>query len=278
MRFGFHVTIKGGLFQAALRAHKLGCDCLQLFSRNPRSWQTKDLDEKDVEKFKKALIDYGIKPCIVHLPYLPNLASSKKDLLTKSVFAFNQDIDRAKKIGARFLVVHMGSRGKQSEKEAIKVMAESINRVLPGIEQKLMLLLENTSGAGSQLGYCFEHFSEIFNRLKNPDAVGICLDTAHAFAAGHKLHKKRGLKKTLDQISRYVGMEKIKLLHLNDSAVHLGSHKDRHWHIGKGYMGKRAFKRIINHPLLAELPAIMETPRKSDEDDLMNMRIIRSLV
>jgi len=277
VRFGFHVSISGGLSRVPERAERLGCECVQIFSRNPRSWLARDLDEVEVGILKGKLEDFQIHPCVIHLPYLPNLSSSQKILLDKSSRMLEEDLERAKKIGAQFLVVHMGSRGRQSVKKALWLMSKNINNVVPLIGKKIMLLLENTSGGGRHIGHRFEHFNSLFEKIDNESKLGVCLDTAHAFQSGYNLSTEEGLGKTLRLFERYIGFKKLHLLHLNDSRTPLGSRIDRHWHIGRGYIGKKGFKKIINHPILSHLDAIMETPKKSDRDDLRNMKVVRSL-
>ncbi len=277
MRFGFHVSISGGLSRVPERAKRLGCECVQIFSRNPRSWLTKDLDEIELRIFKRRLKDLEIHPCVIHLPYLPNLSSAQEILLDKSLRVLEEDLKRANRIGAQFLVAHMGSRGQQSIKKALLLMSKNINSVLHLTGRKIMLLLENTSGGGRHIGHKFEHFNFLFEKIDIKSNLGVCLDTAHAFQSGYDLRTEEGLDRTLQVFKKYIGFKKLHLLHLNDSRTPLGSRIDRHWHIGKGYIGERGIRRIINHPLLSHLDAIMETPKKSDKDDLKNMRMVRSL-
>jgi deoxyribonuclease-4 len=278
MKFGFHVSIQGGLSRAVARAKALECECLQIFSRSPRSWNIKQLAAEEVISFKQELSQAAIAPCVIHTPYLLNLCAEEKEILHKSRRALVQDLKRAELIGADYVVVHMGTRKTNSEAQALDLMTQSINYVWESAGPSgIKLLLENTSGGGGKLGYSFKHFRRILELAGEKNKLGFCLDTAHLFQAGYDIKTRQGLKKTLKEFEEEVGLERLFLLHLNDSLTPLGSGYDRHWHIGRGFIGKRGFKHILHHPLLKNLPVIMETPKKSDDDDLMNMRVVRRL-
>lgn len=278
MRFGFHISIAGGFSKVVERAKIRHCETIQLFSRNPRGWNSAGLDESDVAVFKKKLRETTISPLVVHLPYLPNLATSGSRFYDRSLCVLAEDLRRAETLSASYLVMHMGSRLDSSEQEAINTLAESINRVLGHVENRVVLLLENTAGQGSQIGWRFSEIGWVMRRIKDQSRVGLCLDTAHAFGAGYDLSRRTGLDATLKELHRFVGLERLFLIHLNDTKVVLGSHKDRHWHIGKGRIGLEGFRTIVNDPRLSHLPGIMETPRKKDQEDIENMKTIRSLV
>jgi deoxyribonuclease-4 len=165
-----------------------------------------------------------------------------------------------------------------SEDEAIEAVAQGLNQALGRVKNPVILLLENTAGQGTEIGYEFGQIKKIIERVEERDRIGICLDTAHAFGAGYDLSKKEGIERTLESFDQSIGLKRLHLLHLNDSKTPLGSRKDRHWHIGEGYIGQEGFRYLINHPLLKHLPGIMETPRKDTVEDLKNMEVIRSLV
>ena len=309
MRFGFHISIAGGKDKIVKRAKELSCETVQFFSRNPHRWGCSDLKKEEIENFKKGLKNAGISPIFIHLPYLVNLASCNKIVYEKSLEVLIQDLRKAFILGASFLVLHIGSRGELFEEEAFEKIAKGINKVFKLVNQlrttesrvhKGMdgctgkvrgvpprnyapervvqgLLLENTSGQGKQIGYNFFQIREIIKRVEYQNRIGVCFDTAHAFEAGYDLSTEKGLGATLKELEKYIGLEKLYLIHLNDSKTPLGSKVDRHWHIGQGYIGLEGFRNIINHPQLIHLPAIMETPRKNKEDDLRNMMIARRL-
>ncbi len=278
MRFGFHISIAGGFGRVTDRAEKKGCETLQLFSRNPRGWHCPPLNDIDVAKFREDIKQAGISPVFVHLPYLPNLASPKDDLLSTSISSLEEELHRAEILGADFVIAHMGKRIDSPLQDAIERMAFSINTALGNVKNDTILLLENTAGQGSEIGDKFSVIGYVIDRIVEKSRLGVCLDTAHAFEAGYDISKKDGIDHILKEIQNIIGLERLYLLHLNDSKTPLGSHIDRHWHIGEGYIGLSGFETIINHPLLCHLPSIMETPRKADEDDTGNMEVIRRLV
>jgi deoxyribonuclease-4 len=165
-----------------------------------------------------------------------------------------------------------------SEDEAIEAVAWAINQVFSRMRNSVTLLLENTAGQGTEVGYEFSQIKKIIERVEERDRIGICFDVAHAFEAGYDLSNSDGIERTLESFDRMIGLKRLNLLHLNDSKTPLGSRKDRHWHIGEGYIGVEGFRHLINHPLLKHLPGIMETPRKDTVEDLKNMKVIRELV
>lgn len=314
MRFGFHVSIQGGLHRAPERAHELGCDCLQIFSGSPRSWDTKPLAAEEIRLFREGMSRYGLRPCVIHAPYLLNLSAEDGKLLKRSREALLAELRRGELIGADYVVVHMGSRKSNTECAALDLMARSVQWVLerfgstggqtgarsagsepaaarPGSDAAgpggadsvaaagpgVTLLLENTSGGGGKLGYCFRHLAAVLEKAEAAGRVGICLDTAHLFQAGYKIHTRRGLRQAIREFTACISPEKLFLLHLNDSLTALGSGHDRHWHIGRGCIGRRGFKRILHKPVFSRLPAIMETPKKTPEDDGFNLRTARML-
>jgi deoxyribonuclease-4 len=277
MRFGFHISIAGGFFRVIERALKKNCQTMQFFSRNPRGWTYKALDADDVRRFTNRLHETSIAPVFVHMPYLPNLASPDQELYQRSIISLCEDLRRAQLLHARYLIVHVGHRGDSSVEASIERISTAINRAFIQVPNDIRLLLENTAGQGTELGHTFSQLQKIITGVTDRTRVGVCLDTAHAFAAGYDLSTQRGLEKTLVEFECCIGLEHLHLLHLNDSKMPLGSRADRHWHIGEGCIGRNGFRHIVNHPALRTIPGIMETPRKTDSEDLNNMRIIRSL-
>lgn len=260
------------------RAIHLGCETIQIFSGNPRGWENKPLSLAEATKFKEEVKKEKINPVFVHMPYLPNIASPRENLYLKSIKSLQEDLVRTEKLGAAYLVLHLGSRTTSSEAKARGRITQAINHALAQVKNGVIILLENTAGQGTAIGYSFSQIKELLNGIDNKNRVGVCLDTAHAFEAGYDLSEKEGLEKAIEEFDRLIGLEKLSFLHLNDSKTPLSSRIDRHWHIGDGYIGREGFRRIINHSELSHLPAILETPRKSDEDDLKNMSVVRNLV
>lgn len=278
MRFGFHISIAGGLSKVLERASLRKCETIQLFSRNPRGWSFERLSEDEVESFRKGIQSCGLFPIFLHLPYLPNIASRDSKFYKPSVESIITDLERAELLGAQYLIIHIGHRMRSSEEEAIEAVIYGIEEVFQRVRNSVILLLENTAGQGTEIGYRFEQIKRIIDGIEEKERIGICLDTAHAFEAGYDLSNEDSIERTLESFEGLIGLNRLHLLHLNDSKTPLGSRKDRHWHIGEGYIGLEGFRRVVNHPLLGHLPGIMETPRSDTIEDLKNMEVIRNLV
>jgi deoxyribonuclease-4 len=277
MRFGFHISIAGGLSRVVERAHIRGCDTIQLFSRNPRGWKYDPLDQKDAAEFRSSIQSSNLFPIFLHLPYLPNIASQESKFYKRSIDSIATDLKRAEQLGAQYLIIHIGHRLESSQDEAVEAVAQGINQAFERVKNPVILLMENTAGQGTEIGYDFDQIQKIIERVHDSQRMGICLDTAHSFEAGYDLSNKEGIERTLASFDKTIGLERLHLLHLNDSKTPLGSRKDRHWHIGEGYIGPDGFRNLINHPSLKHLPGIMETPRKDTVEDLKNMKVVRSL-
>jgi deoxyribonuclease-4 len=277
LRFGFHISIAGGFSKVVERAEVRGCETIQFFSRNPRGWKYGPLNNEEVREFRMAIKSSDLFPIFLHLPYLPNVAARNSKYYRRSVHSIVDDLKRAEKLGAQYLIIHIGHRMKSSEDAAIEAVSQGINQAFERVKNSVTLLLENTAGQGTEIGYNFEQLRRIIDGVQEQHQVGICLDTAHAFEAGYDLSKKEGIEKALESFDQMVGLKRLHLLHLNDSKTPLGSRKDRHWHIGEGSIGLEGFRYLINHPSIRNLPGIMETPRKDTVEDLKNMRVIRGL-
>jgi len=278
MLLGVHVSIEGKFYEALERAYELGCNTMQIFSRNPQRWRDYFLKPKDIEEFNRRQDEFKIKPWFIHIPYLINLASPNPRLYEASIEAYIEDILEAHTLKADYIVTHMGSHKETSEAAGIGRLIAALNRILEKTRNvKVGILLENTAGSGSWLGYKFSHQREIIQGLKNKERVGLCLDTAHAYLAGYDIVTQEGLEAILDEIDKMVGLNLIKLIHLNDARDKLGSHRDRHEHIGKGKIGQEGMERIINHPKLRDIPFILETPKDSENADKINLGVVRSL-
>jgi len=278
MRFGFHISIAGGFSKVLERATVRGCETIQFFSRNPRGWKYSPLNKKEVEVFRSSTQSSSLFPVFLHMPYLPNIASLKSKFYKRSIHSIATDLQRAEQLGAHYLIIHIGHRMESSEDEAIETVSRGIDQAFERVKNDIILLLENTAGQGTEIGYHFDQIKKIIEGVHDHSRMGVCLDTAHSFEAGYDLSNKNGIEKTLETFDQTIGLNRLHLLHLNDSKTPLGSRKDRHWHIGEGYIGLEGFRCLINHPLLRRLPGIMETPRKDTVEDLKNMEVIRSLV
>jgi deoxyribonuclease-4 len=278
MLLGVHVSAEGKVYEATERAHKLGCNTMQIFSRNPQQWRKDFLAPAEAQEFVQRRRDFRIAPLFIHISYLINLASPNKRLYEGSIEAYIEDILEAQMLEADYIVTHMGSHKETSEGAGIERLTEALNRILDKTgNTKVGILLENTAGSGSWLGYKFEHQKKIISGIKNKERVALCLDSAHAYAAGYDVSKKTGLEKMLDEIESMVGLKLIKLVHLNDTLAKLGSHRDVHFHIGKGNIGLSGMKLIVNHPRLRDCAFILETPKDTPTADRKNLEAVRKL-
>ena len=280
MRFGFHVSISGGLLKALDQGRRTGCECLQIFSRNPRGWKTKPLLPETAAEFVQARSESGFYPLAVHLPYLPNLASPDENLWEKSIISLKEEIARAELIKAEFVVAHPGHGGPDRPlEEALERVAQA---VVLGIEghgpDGPTLLLETTSGQRGEIGADFGELARIISLVEaaRPDyRPAVCLDTAHVWGAGYDLAGAGGLDRTLDLFDQALGLERLALIHLNDSLVGLGDRRDRHAPVGRGKIGARAMARLVRRPEFDHLAGIMETPKESEADDIANMSRVK---
>lgn len=278
LKLGCQVSIAGEIYDAVERAMHLGCNTMQIFARNPRQWRKSSLTEEDVKIFKEKVKAAGIKPVVVHIPYTLNLAATKESFHKITIREFTQDFLEADKLGVEYLVTHMGSYKGSTEERGLLKIVKALKKILAVTKDvKTMLLLENTSGSGSWLGYKFSHHKFIFDKLNWPQNLGLCLDTAHCFAAGYSIDSQAGIDSLVAEIDEQVGIERLKVIHLNDTQERLGSLKDRHCDIGKGLIGRKGFRLILNHPAFRDLPLILETPKDSEEDDLRNIAAVKEL-
>jgi deoxyribonuclease-4 len=278
MLLGLQVSIEGKIYEALERAKQLGCNTMQIFSRNPQRWRENFLERKDTEEFNNRQDKFKIKPLFIHISYLINLASPNPKLYEVSIEAYIEDILEAHTLRADYIVTHMGSHKDTSEEAGLKRFTSALNIILERTKNtNVGILLENTAGSGSWLGYKFSHQRTIIQGLNHRERIGLCLDTAHAYLAGYDIAGEDGLKELLGEIDKLVGINLIKVIHLNDAKDKLGSKRDRHEHIGKGKIGLEGIERIINHPKLKDIPFILETPKKNDEDDRMNLNTVRKL-
>lgn len=278
MILGVHISGAGKIYQTLDRAAGLKCQTMQIFARNPQQWRAGSLNPKDIEEFKLRRKEFHIDPVFVHISYLINLASPNPGLYQGSIRAYIEDMQEADKLKVDYIVTHMGSHKETSEEAGIKRLIAALNKILSETKgSKVGILLENTSGSGSWLGYKFAHQKKILAGIKEKSRVGLCLDTAHAYLAGYNLATKHGLDKMLAEIDAQVGLKLIKLIHLNDAYGELASHHDRHDHIGKGSIGLEGMKRIINHPKLKNIPMVLETPKDDEASDALNLALVRKL-
>jgi deoxyribonuclease-4 len=277
VKAGFHVSIAGTIDCAVDRARELTCDTFQVFTRNPRGWKFKKLDPAEVEMFRQKNRTDSILPVVSHMPYLPNLSSPKKMIYNRSVKSLSAELDRCAQLGIQYVVTHLGSHMGKGPDLGLERLTGAINQALSENENEVVLLLENTAGQKNSMGSTFDDIKRIMKGVDFKKRVGICFDTAHAYAAGYDLHSPRGVEETLQRFDSALGLGLLKVIHLNDSKFGLGSGRDRHEHIGMGYIGEAGFKTLLRHEAVKGLPFIMETPIDERRDENGNMRKVREL-
>jgi deoxyribonuclease-4 len=275
---GAHMSIAGGLYRALERGQQVRCRTIQIFLKNSNQWSAKPLTEQDRELFREHQHRSEIAPIVAHDSYLINLASPDDVLYQKSLNAFIEEIRRADFLGVPYLVLHPGAHVGSGIDAGISRVAAALNQALDALESPVMILLENTAGQGSNLGHRFEELAAIMNQIKDRDRIGICLDTAHAFAAGYDIRTKESYESTMRELDRLIGIKKVRVFHLNDSKKELSSRVDRHTHIGEGCIGLEAFRLLINDSRFLKIPKILETPKGTGtQEDEKNLATLRSL-
>jgi len=280
--FGAHMSVAGGLHHAVEAAVAHQCGTLQIFSKNANQWAAKPLQQDDIQVFRQAVKTAKLKFVTAHDSYLINLAAVDDTLYHKSLAAFTIELERAEALGLDYVVTHPGAHvGSGVEAGITRIVAaiDEVHKRCAGF--KVKVLLENTAGQGSTLGVKFEELAAIRERVKEPERLGVCLDTCHLFAAGYEIHTKPGHAATFDEFDDLVGIKSLRLFHMNDSAKALGSRVDRHAGLGLGHIGLDAFRRIVNDKRFAKLPMILETPKEDDAGkpmDPINLGILRKLL
>ena len=277
MLFGAHVSIAGGVFNAPSNAAELGCEVIQIFTRSPQGGPAPKLTKEILAKFKQEKEKYNIARVYVHAPYYLNLASSKKTIRSSTARVVREDLERASLLGAAGLMFHIGSARDVSQSKAEAFVIEGLNKILDGYTGSTQLLIENSAGAGMIMGDTFEEVASFINNTDRGKEIGVCLDTQHSFASGYDLRSRITINKTLKQFDQIIGLNKLVLIHANDSMTELGSHKDRHEHIGQGKIGLEGFKVLVNHPKLQKIDMILETPHKDGgvTDDLKLLKKLK---
>lgn len=275
MKFGAHISTSSPFSDAILRAEEIGCECMQIFANPPQRWNPVAIPEKEIDKFNDLNKKAGINPIIIHSIYLINLASDNPFFYEASIKSLIDDMKKASSLGSLGVNFHVGSTKGKKLSEVIDKIALGIKTIL-AVTEKSYLILENSAGAGDIIGDKFEELAEIMAKVNLP-RLKVTLDTAHAFGSGYNLATEEGLEETLKEFDKLIGFEHLVCMHLNDSAAKLGSNHDRHADIGKGYIGKDAFARIVNHPKLKDLPGIIETPNMKTSEELSDIEILKSL-
>jgi deoxyribonuclease IV len=280
MKFGAHMSTSGGHWKALQRGASIGCEIIQIFVKNNMQWLGKQPAIVDVEKFRADREIGKFSVVFGHTGYLINLGAAPGPNRDKSLESLILEIEIATSLGLPFLVMHPGAHLGLGEAKGMQQTVAGLNRVFKATpKSKVRIALENTAGQGSCFGNRIEHLAAIYDAIDDPKRLGVCLDTAHLFAAGYDIRSPKIWSETLKQIDKLIGWKQVVAFHLNDSKTDLGSRVDRHEHIGKGKIGKQGFHHIVNDPRVRELPGCLETPKSDDlHEDVENLAFLRSLL
>ena len=283
------MSIAGGLPRAVDRAQASRCEALQIFTKSAGQWRARELPAGEVARFRRRVEESGIHPVVAHNSYLINVASAAPALRAQSIASLGDELDRAEMLGLDALIMHPGSYTTGTEKDGLRAIGQALAGLLearPG--HRIMILLEHTAGQGTNLGHRFEHLAAILDHAGASPRIGVCLDTCHLLTAGYDLCTDAGYRNTFRDFDRIVGLDRLRVFHLNDSKKPCGSRIDRHEHIGKGCLGLEPFRKLLNDPRFADLPMLLETPkletpesrRRRDVDpwDARNLRTLRRLI
>lgn len=275
MLLGAHMSIAGGYHLAAEKGGALGCTAIQLFTKNERQWKAKPITDAEAALFKSTVSRQGIEVAFAHDTYLHNLATPNPELWRKSVDAFTEELGRCERLGLDYLVSHPGSPGTSGADAGIGRMRDALSEILDrtrGIRARI--LLETTAGQGATLGSRFDEMARI---IQGFDRVGVCFDTCHVFASGYDIRTRAGYDSVMADFDRHIGLDRLRAFHLNDSKKDLGCRVDRHEHIGRGFIGRDAFRFLLTDSRFAALPKVLETPKENDMDPV-NLSVLRGLV
>jgi len=293
MRLGAHVSSSGGISNAIDRGVALGCESLQVFTHNPRTWAPINHKDEEIAAFRAKAADAGMGPIVSHGLYLINLGAPDKEVptgppgkpatKTRNIYRASQESLRqhiaiGERLGLSGIVLHVGSSKGSTFDEAVGRIGAAIGEALDEAPGDCDVFLENTAGAGDTIGRTFEQLKAVYDAVGQPTRLGFCLDTQHLFASGFPIHEAGGIDRVLDDFDRIVGLEQLRCFHLNDSLTAFGSNRDRHANIGEGEIGEDGFRRILGHPAIQGLPMILEVPgAEGNGPDVENMQRVRRL-
>lgn len=281
MIFGAHESIAGGVFNALERGKIATCDTIQMFNKSNSQWRAKVISEKELEKYFEAIETTGVTVSTSHTSYLINIASPNHELNDKSYLALKEEMERCEMLKIPNLVLHPGSHVGSGEEVGMDRISENLAKLFDELnsDNSVTLLLETTAGQGTNLGYSFEQIGYMIDKAGSHEHLGVCLDTCHIFAAGYAISEAKDYKKTMIKFDDLIGLDRLKIIHMNDSKKEFDSRRDRHEHIGKGFIGLEAFRNIVNDKRLEKVPLILETHKGDDlSEDVENLKVLRGLV
>lgn len=273
-KVGAHVSVAGGAEKAIERQKEVGGNCGQIFAGSPRTWSVKEYSEEDAESFIQGCKESGQGPYTIHSTYLVNLATPKDDLLEKSKDCIQKELYAAEQLGVEYVVFHPGAHTGSGREAGIETIVSAVDDLV--IPDSVTLLFENTAGKGTTLGKSFGELREMVEGTSQ-DNVGVCIDTCHAHAAGYDISSEEGFSDMVQEIREDLGLENVKVLHLNDSKDERGSEKDNHEHIGEGNIGDRGFRNLVNAEVFESLPMVLETPNSDEKGYKENIDRIKEL-
>lgn len=271
---GVHTSIKNDILNSIDEAKELNCDTFQIFLHSPQVWQIPEFDDETIEKFKSKREESQLNPLYVHASYLINLISSNPKTVNSSRYLLKREVQAADMLGADYYVIHLKDNRDMDRDEIFRKTVEGFSKI--GQLRQCKILIENT--AKSKITSSIADLVETFERIENQNVAGICIDTCHLFAAGYEISKHEGIERFCEEMDKLNAFRLVKLIHLNDSKSTAGSGTDRHEHIGKGYIGIEGFRRFLSIKELSRVPLILETPKKSLEDDIRNLSIVRQIL
>lgn len=280
VRLGSHMSISGGVQRALERGASIGCDSIQIFLKNNMQWGGKPIPAADAAAFKQQQAATKIAPVFAHSSYLINLGATNPAFLRQSIDALVDEIERAALLEVPFIVMHPGSHMGRGESAGLRAVAASLNEVFRQTpRRRVRIALETTAGQGTNLGHRFEHLAELYDRVKKPERLAVCIDTCHVFAAGYDLREPTGYRRMARALDRLVGVKQVVAFHVNDSKTPLGSRVDRHAHIGQGHIGLAGFRNVLRDRRWRGLPMVLETPKSEDlHEDVANLKTLRRLL
>jgi deoxyribonuclease-4 len=276
MKLGVHVGMSGGYAEALAYAERVGCTSLQIFTSSPQSYRRTPIDETALATFAAKRAAAELDPCVIHTSYLINLASDDNKKRHGSLGLLEHDLRYAAAAGITYVNTHLGSYGMRPREEGFPLVVQGLERVLENIAPGVILVLENSAGAGQLVGGTIEELGAFLRAVDHPQ-LGVCVDTAHSWAAGYEINSPEGVKRFIDLIEKHIGFERLHMFHFNDTQIPLNGHKDRHWHIGEGNIGLAGFRALLSHAVVREKVAILETPGE-EPDDVRNIVAIRALL
>ena len=270
------MSISGSIDQSVDRAKDLGCTTFQIFTGNPRGWDLNTLNDKITKLFIEKIKKNNYNKIVTHMPYLPNLATSNDIIFNKSVKTLKNELIKCDKLAIPYLVTHLGSHLGKGIEVGIENVTKALRLTLEEVDNNVKILLENMAGTKNSVGSKFENIIKIIDGVDNQNKLGVCFDTCHAFAAGYELRNSEEIDNTLKNFDEIIGINKLKVIHLNDSMGEFNCNRDRHQHIGLGYIGENGFKTFVNDSRIKHLPMILETPSNNERDDVGNLLEIKT--